>query len=140
MRQGFSLLEVMIALVIASLALSWFLYFLSEVHYTQGKARERLKIVDHSYGKALWVASQLQEKKTPEEEDGLEVKSLSEDPSQGPFAVVLKEKGVTWELYLTPERPEAGHSSIQEKAKKLRDIFSGKTIKRPEIGPNLLGR
>ena len=139
MKQGFSLLEVMVALVIASLALSWFLYFLSEVHYIQGRARERLRLLDDSYARALWIALEIQEKNALEKKD-LQIESLAEDPKKGPYKVVFTEKGIRWELYLTKEGLRIRHKeSIKAKGKKLHEIFSGKTIKLPEIGPIILG-
>jgi len=42
-QRAFSLLEVLVAIVIAGLALSWFLYFLSEVHFQHFRAQAQLK-------------------------------------------------------------------------------------------------
>lgn len=44
--QGFTLLEVLVAFVIGSLALGWFLYFLSEVTNVRFKARKELQLID----------------------------------------------------------------------------------------------
>ncbi len=47
-KQGFTLLEVLVAFTIVSLALTWFLYFLSEVQEIRHRAREELKLFDQA--------------------------------------------------------------------------------------------
>jgi len=44
--QGFTLLEVLVAFVIGSVALGWFLYFLSEVTQVRFKAQKELQLID----------------------------------------------------------------------------------------------
>ncbi|WP_022853727.1 prepilin-type N-terminal cleavage/methylation domain-containing protein [Thermodesulfatator atlanticus] len=44
--QGFSLIEILVALVIAGISLSWFLYVLSHSYYTSARLFERLKLFD----------------------------------------------------------------------------------------------
>ena len=48
-QRAFTLLEILVAVVIAGLALTWFLYFLSEVHFQRFQAQAQLSKND-----ALW--------------------------------------------------------------------------------------
>ena len=48
-QRAFTLLEILVAIVIAGLALTWFLYFLSEVHFQRFQAQAQLLKND-----ALW--------------------------------------------------------------------------------------
>jgi len=46
---GFSLLEVLVAFTIASLAISWYLYYLSQVHFLAYKTTTSVKRIDESW-------------------------------------------------------------------------------------------
>jgi prepilin-type N-terminal cleavage/methylation domain-containing protein len=95
-KGGFTLLEVMVALAVAALALGWFLYVLSDSHYLQARARRQLARLDRSYGELLSLLEDFSPQDSPE---GARVEALAEG---GPFRVELRLAGVAWRFYYEP--------------------------------------
>ena len=103
------------AFAVAAVALSWFLYFLSEVRYTQANARERLEQVDRSYGALLEVLRDFQPDQPPE---GVEVSALHEG---GPFWLEAELEGTIWQLCFL--RLPTVTVKPQPKKPKIKDLF-----------------
>jgi len=93
---GFSLLEVLIAFAIASIALGWFLYFLSEIHQIQSRARQKLLFLDRSWGQVLLQQAYLSREKIPKGE--LRLKEVPDEKIRGFFFVKLKKEGIWWKF------------------------------------------
>ncbi len=91
------------AFAVAALALSWFLYFLSEVRYTQASARQRLEQADRSYGALLEWLSDFHPEEPSEGEGEGKVEVLHQG---GPFWVEIELEGVLWRFCFLPLREE----------------------------------
>jgi len=105
--RGFSLLEVLVAFAIASLALGWFLYFLSEIHQTQSRARQKLLSLDQSWGQVLLQQGHLSPEGTfiEKKEDELRLKEVPDEKISGFFFVELKKEGIWWKFfYFSPSK------------------------------------
>ncbi|GEM_PF-2698423 len=57
--KGFTLLEVLVAFVVAALSISWFFYVLSHGYYTTSRLLERLRIFDTTTPFRVYIAHQL---------------------------------------------------------------------------------
>lgn len=96
-ESGFSLLEVLVVLVITSVALSWYLYFFSEVNFMRFSARTTIKNLDQSYKDLLLFL-----KNFSSEEPTKETK-IQKIGDKGPYHIRIRLKGVLWNFYYIPE-------------------------------------
>ena len=119
---------MLVAFTVAALALSWFLYFLSEVRYTQANARLHLEQVDRSYGALLEVLRDFKPDQLPE---GVEVSALHEG---GPFWLEAELEGTLWQLCFLPSS-SLTQPKIQIKKPDIRKLFRGLREQQPTVLP-----
>ncbi len=146
-KEAFSLLEVLVALVIASLALGWFLYFLSEVRFNQLKARQTVQTADQAWCFFLEKQNSIQEL-----EDSEKI-ILEEIEAKGAKSRFLKVKyhpaqGVKWQILLfaksveskteTPSKPFKIPPSTQKKSKKSFPLSSRGPEDRSNLAPPIV--
>jgi len=126
-EKGFSLLEVMVALSVASIALSWYLYCLSQVYYTKTRARELLHLYDLAYGEALYFLKDFPAR--------LPSEAQKEQLEEGFFLVRLKVGKTSWEFLFSSKGSSEGGQSLpkdQNPFRTNRSGGSGPLLERPE--------